>query len=151
VSKQQREVFLRNLLSELLSRYTHWHIYDHYKVEWIDHPKNLWPESDIIIDIPKGRFIVEYDEDSDPGRSIIKYWPIIHDRKDGNISIIEIWKRGPTIGRGYAELAKWIGQRMMELYPGFTYIFIEKTEETAKVIAMEIEKIVEAGITGDST
>lgn len=149
--QKQKEAFLISMISELKSRCPNWHIEDHFKIEWSSYSRNLWPEADLLIETPGRRFIIEYDEDSDPGRSIIKYWPIIHDRKGDNISIIEIWKRGSTIGRGYAELAKWIGQRMMELYPSFTYIFIEKTEETAKVIAMEIEKIVEAGITGDST
>lgn len=150
MTKQQREVFLMDLLSELLSRYTQWHILDHCKIEWINHPKNLWPESDIVIDTSKGRFIVEYDEDSDPGRSLIKYWPIIHENKKSLLTLIEIWRRGPTIGKGYAELVKWVGERIMELYPLFIYRFIERTDETAKVVAQEVATIVEARTTGNS-
>jgi len=151
VLQKQKEPFLISLISELKSRYPNWRIEDHFKIEWSSYSQNLWPEADLLIETPGRRFIIEYDEDSDPGRSIIKYWPTIHDRKGDNISIIEIWRRGSTIGQGYAELAKWIGQRMMELYPGFAYMFIERADETVKVIAGEIAKIVEVGITGDST
>lgn len=151
MTKQQREVFLTDLLSELLSRYNQWHMLDHCKIEWINQPKNLWPESDIIIDTHTGRFIVEYDEDSDPGRSLIKYWPIIHENQKSPLTLIEIWSRGPTIGKGYAELAKWVGEKIMELYPMFVYRFVERTDKTAKVIAQEVAKIVEAGKTRNGT
>ncbi|MFC1918985.1 hypothetical protein ACFLWW_03340 [Chloroflexota bacterium] len=147
MTKQQRETSLTDLLSELLSRYSQWEMYDHCRIEWVGHPKNLWPQSDIIIDTHTGRFIVEYDEDSDPGRSLIKYWPIIHENKGLPLTLIEVWERGHTFGKGYAELAKWVGERIMELYPTFVYRFIEKTDEKAKVIAKEIARIVEAKTT----
>jgi len=145
VTKQQREVFLTDLLSELLSGYSRWEIYDHRRIEWVGHTKNLWPESDIVIDTHNRRFIVEYDEDSDPGRSLIKYWPIIHENQKSQLTLIEVWRRGQTIGKGYAELSKWIGERLMTLYPMFVYRFVERTSETAKEIAREVVKIVEAG------
>lgn len=147
MAKQLREVFLTTLLSELISKYTHWRIDDHYKIEWRGQPHSFWPESDIIIDSPAGRFIVEYDEDSDPGRSLIKYWPVIQEMKMPPLTLIEIWKGGSTIGQGYAELAKWIGVKLMELYPMFSYNFIERTDETARIIAKEVAQIIEASAT----
>lgn len=145
MTKRQREVFLTDLLSGLLSNYTQWHIFDHCKIEWVGHSKNLWPESDIIIETHNGRFIVEYDEDSDPSRSLVKYWPIIHENQKSPLTLIEIWRRGQTIGKGYAELSKWIGEKLMTLYPIFIYRFIERTDETAKEITKEVVKVVEAG------
>ena len=144
MSKRQREIFLTVLLSDLLSQYPKWHIDDHCKIEWRGQPRNLWPEADLIIDAPTGRFIVEYDEDSDPCRSLIKYWPLIHQTGRLPFTLIGIWRRGPTIGRGYAELAKWAGARLMDLYPTFVYKFVERTDEKAIMIAREVAQIVEA-------
>ena len=109
MSKREREIFLTTLLSDLLSQYPRWRVDDHCRVEWIGQPKSMWPEADVVIDMPARRFIIECDEDSDPGRSLIKYWPILYHTNKAPLTIIELWKRGPTIGQGYAALAKWMG------------------------------------------
>jgi hypothetical protein len=104
----------------------------------------MWPEADIIIDTAKRRFVIEYDEDSDPSRSLTKYWPIMHQAKTPHITIIEIWKRGSTIGLGYTELAKWVAARLVESYPWFVYEFVERREESARLIAKKVIQIIEA-------
>jgi len=143
VSEQKREIFLTALIAELRSQHSAWHMDDHYKIEWAGHPRNAWPEADIVIDMQGRRFIVEYDEDSDPGRSLVKYWPILHQASKIPITIIEVWKRGTTVGHSQAELAKWMGARFEQLHPSFTYKFIERKEETATAIAQKVAEIVE--------
>jgi hypothetical protein len=132
--RRQRETFLNALVSDMMAESSGWTISDHLKIEWSGQPRNLWPEADIVIDTGGRRFIVEYDEDSDPGRSIIKYWPII-ERSKGSLTIIEVWKRGSTIGEGYAELAMWVAAKLETLYPTFHYCFVERTDETSRSIA----------------
>ena len=144
MSGQKREIFLTALLAELRSQHSAWRIDDHYKIEWAGHPRNAWPEADIVIDMQGRRFIVEYDEDSDPGRSLVKYWPILHQAGRIPMTIIEVWKRGTTIGHGQAELTKWMGARFEQLHPSFSYKFIERKEETATAMAQKVAEIVEA-------
>jgi hypothetical protein len=142
MSMTAKEVFLKKLLSDLVSRYPEWQIEDHCKIEWAGQPRNIWPEADIVIYMPRRRFIIEYDEDSDPGRSLIKYWPILHDSDPVCLTIIEIWKIGHTIGQGYATLARWMGTRLMKLYPGTIYEFIEKADESAEYISKKIAQVI---------
>ena len=138
----KREVFLVRLLSELISRYPDWPIEDHYKIEWEGQPKYYWPEADIVISLPGRQFIIEYDEDNDPGRSLTKYWPILDESGHISLTIIEVWKKGPAIGQGYATLAKWMGERLMKFYPGCIFEFIERKDESAEVITDRIARIV---------
>ena len=133
MGKKDREVFLTDLLSDLASRYPDWQIQDHRRIEIAGQPGNLWPQADIVINMPGRTFIIEYHEDSDPGRSLVKYWPVLDDSNHA-ITIIEVWKGGRTIGKGFATLAKWMGMRLMQLYPGTIYEFIERTTETAEQI-----------------
>lgn len=144
MSKRQTEIFLTTLLSDLLSQYPQWYVDGHCKIKWRGQPKKMWPEADLVIDVPARRFIIEYDEDSDPGRTIIKYWPILYQTNQVPLTIIQIWKRGPKTGQGYATLAKWMGARLMELYPTFIYESIERKDETSRKIVKKIAEIVEA-------
>ncbi|MBN1176233.1 MAG: hypothetical protein JXA51_00990 [Dehalococcoidales bacterium] len=139
--KKPREVFLANLLSDLVSQYPDWQIKDHCRIEIDRQPGNLWPQADILISMPGRRFIIEYDEDSDPGRSLVKYWPVLDDSRYA-ITIIEVWKGGQTVGRGYATLAKWMGTRLMKLYPGTIYEFIERTDEPSEQITGRIARMI---------
>ena len=143
MAKRQREIFLTTLFSDLLSHCPQWKVQDHYRIEWNGQPRNMWPQADIVIDIAERRFIIEYDEDSDPSRSLTKYWPVIHQANKRSITIIEIWKRGATIGLGYAEVTKWMAARLMELYPQFAYEFIERREESARFLAKKLIQIIE--------
>jgi len=139
--KKTREVFLANLLSDLVSRYPDWQIKDHCRIEIEGQTGNLWPQADILISMPGRRFIIKYDEDSDPGRSLVKYWPVL-DESNHAITIIEVWKGGKTVGRGFATLAKWMGTRLMQLYPGTIYEFIERTDEPAEQITGRIARMI---------
>lgn len=145
MTRQRGELFLKTLVSDLLAECSDWSISDHYKIKWSGQPRNMWPEADIVINTGSRRFIIEYDEDNDPGRSLIKYWPIIH-YCEAPLTIIEVWKRGSTIGRGYAELAKWMAIRLKERYPTFDYEFIERIEETSRLITRDIIQIIKASL-----
>jgi len=142
MSKATHEVFLKRILSCLVSQFPEWKIEEHCKIEWEDQPRNIWPEADIVINTTGRRFIVEYDEDSDPGRNLIKYWPILDKSYQVSLTIIEIWKKGQTTGQGFATLARWTGTRLMQLYPGTIYEFIERTDEPAELITREILQII---------
>jgi hypothetical protein len=139
--KKARENFLANLLSDLVSRYPDWHIKDHCMIEVEGQPGNLWPQADIVISMPGRRFIIEYDEDSDPGRNLVKYWPVL-DESHYTVTIIEIWKGGKTVGRSFTTLAKWMGTKLMKLYPGTIYEFIERADESTEEIANRIAKMI---------
>ena len=143
--RRQSEVFVNALLSDLLAECSDWSVSDHRKIEWSSQPRSLWPEADIVIDTGVRRFIVEYDEDSDPSRSLIKYWPII-EREGGLLTIIGVWKRGSTVGRGYAELAKWVGTRLREMYPKFDYKFLERDDEASRPMAKAITQLIKTSL-----
>ncbi len=139
--KRFREAFLTELISALKQSYPK--LRDHYKVEWPGKQNNLWPQADILIDTPKRQFIVEYDEDSDPVGNLVKYWPVLDSDKKVPLTIIEVWKRGPTVGQGRAQLAEWIGGRLMRFYASFlNYKFIERKEESAGSIANRVIQII---------
>ena len=140
--KGEKEPFLTSLITQLRYRCPDWCLDDHFKFEWAGQPKTMWPEADLLITMPSRRFVIEYDEDSDPGRSLTKYWPMLHVTSKPRLTIIEIWKSGLTIGKGYAELAEWMGARLMELYPLFVYKFIERSHEPSEEMAERVAKIV---------
>ena len=139
----QREVFLKKLIVELQALYPQ--LKHHFKIEW-PYPKSKWPgpQADILIetDTPSCRFIIEDDNDCDPVKSLIKYWPIIDTDAKVPLTIIGIWKRGPTTGEGYGKLAEWVGTKLMGLYsPHFVYRFIERKDESAKSLT-EVKQII---------
>ncbi len=142
MSTAAKEVFLTALISELVSRYPKWPIEHHCKVQCMGQPKNIWPEADIVINMPGRQFIVEYDEDCDPGRNLVKYWPILNHNKRASLTIIEVWKGGRLIACGFPMIAKWVNARLEELCPGTIYEFIERTDEPAKLIANKVVQII---------
>lgn len=133
-----REVFLRTIITKIRDQYPQWQVDDHCKVEWPGRPIDLWPEADIVIDMPGRRFIINYDENNDPGRNLIKYWPVLHETDTVSLSIIQVWKRGKSIDDNLGILTRWMGNRLMELYPGTVYELIERTYEPAEVITGKI-------------
>jgi len=142
MSATSKEVFLKGVVSELKNEYPQWPIEDHFKLQWIGQPSDTWPEADIVIDMPRRRVVINYDEDSDPVSSLTRYWPILHDQGHVSLTIIQIWQRGKATGDGYATLARWTGMRLMELYPGTIYEFIEKTSEPAEVVTKKITNLI---------
>ncbi|MDD5701753.1 MAG: hypothetical protein PHU23_06835 [Dehalococcoidales bacterium] len=130
MNQTMREVFLRELISEMQSQFSH--LQNHVKIEWTEHPKSIWPEADILIETKNHRYIVEYDEDCDPVRSITKYWPILDVKGKVPITLVGIWRKGQTTGKSFGELAQWIGAKLTELYsPNFNYWFVERKNESA--------------------
>ncbi len=142
MSTAAKEVFLTALISELVSRYPKWPIEDHCKVQCMGQPKNMWPEADIVINMPGRQFIVAYDEDCEPGRNLVKYWPIICHNKRLSLTIIEVWKGGRLITCGFHMIAKWINARLEEHFSGTIYEFIERTDEPAELIANKVAQII---------
>ena len=92
MSAASKEAFLRTMLSDLKTEYPQWPIEDHFKLQWPGQPYDTWPEADIVIDMPGRRFVINYDEDSDPGRSLAKYWPILNELEHVSLTIIQVWK-----------------------------------------------------------
>jgi len=137
------KAFVSKLFSELSSLLPQHSINSECAIPWYNQPRSLWPKADLLIEKTERWFIIEYDEDSDPGRSLIKYWPYIDSARGTPLTVIEIWRRGPTIGSGFAELAKWMGKKLEELYPLFHYKFIDRAHEAAPAIAQKIVQIVE--------
>lgn len=144
--QKKNEVFLGKLIVELRKQDPphQLQVQDHKKIEW-PYPKSEWPgpEADILIDTPSRRFIIEDDNDCDPVRNLIKYWPIIDTDAKVPLTIIGIWKSGPTIGKGYGKLAEWVGKKLMGLYsPRFVYEFIERKDESAECITEKVKQII---------
>lgn len=138
MSRATKEVFLKTLVSGLKTRCPQWPIEDHFKIQWLGQPHNTWPEADIVIDIPGRRFVIDYDEDGNPGNNLTKYWPILHDPKTVPLTIIQIWKRRKETCESFARLTIWMGMRLMKIYPGTIHEFIERNSESAEVIAKRI-------------
>ena len=118
-------------------------------IEWPGElQKEFWPRADILIVNAKSgtQFIIESDEDSDPGRNISKYWPYI-DKYNSirRIIYIGVWKGGQTYGEGYFKSAIFIGEKFTKLYPSFSCHFIGRSQKTTvQEIACRIQEIVQA-------
>lgn len=87
------------------------------------------PTADILININGKKALIEVDDDSDPGRSITKYWPLLHYYKDSELKnydliFIEVFRKGSTFGGGYKALAEFIGERFNEYYPKFYKFYL---------------------------
>ena len=115
-------------------------------IEWVGQPRNFWPKADVVVELPNMQVIIETDEDSDPCRSIIKYWPYLEENVGRKITLIEIWKRGSTIGEGYFKLAQFIGKRFEKTFPQFCYLLVERHGESPQHVAQwvltQLEKLV---------
>ena len=139
-----RDQFLRSLLvafKALVKNKQAYHIKGPDElIEWPGKPKNIWPKADILVELPHHLIIIEIDEDSDPCRSVIKYWPYLENfflnpAERRKLTLVEIWKRGGTIGRGYFELAQFIGKKFEKTFKGFSYISKERHDESPEQIA----------------
>ena len=139
------KAFVSKLFSELFSQLPPYPIDFEHEIEWNNQPRSLWPKADLLIKKPERWFVIEYDEDSDPGRSLIKYWPYIDSARGTPLTVIGIWESGSTIGLGFAKLARWMGERLMKLHSAslFHYEFIERKDETPQAIAQKIVQIVQ--------
>ena len=136
---------LYNSLEKLLRENGFYHIKGpNEPIEWPGQPKNLWPKADVIVDLPDIQVIIETDEDSDPCRSIIKYWPYLEKYAGRKIMLIEIWKRGSTIGKGFFELAQFIGKKFEKTFPEFSYLPKERHAESPQQMARWVLTILQA-------
>ena len=95
------------------------------RIPWPGENRTFWPAADISGIISNGDiFIVEVDEHTDPCRSLIKYWPLIHTISIGKfnyppIHFYEISSRDNTFGSGFQKLAKFISKRLESQYKNF--------------------------------
>lgn len=145
---RKREAFLNDLLGYLRPKLEQKKIAvmgPDIQVEWPGQPGNLWPRADAVLTEGASglRFIVEDDEDSDPGRSLVKYWPYLDKYGSGSFVYIGVWKRGQTYGEGFFKLAEFIAQKLVQFYPSFRCHLIRRSTETAAQVAEEIRKIVD--------
>lgn len=122
-------------------------IHSEYKIPWSGIKETLWRKADIMIETSTRTFFIEVDINSDPSYSIVKYWPylkkVLQRQPGAKITLIEIWKGGDARGRGYYELARFIGKRFEEMFRGFSYVLIEISDETPETIARWIMNIIE--------
>jgi len=140
------ENFIAKLITELRLRQPEWQIKDHHRIEWAGQPRNRWPKADILIAVPAHLIAIEYCDDIDPLKNLIKYWPIFSSSPDSSITLIQIWKRGTKIRRSHTELTRWTGNRLMEVHPNFSYLFIEKRNRSVEAISDELIELVKIGI-----
>lgn len=103
------------------------------------------PTADIFIDINEDKIaIIEVDDNNDCSRSIVKYWPLLHDygkseMENKKLIFFEIFRRGDTYGQGYKILADFIGQRFNEYYTDFFKLyFIDAYNMNAEDIANKV-------------
>jgi len=121
-------------------------------IEWPGKPRPLWPRADISGHLQTGeRFIVEVDDHSDPARSLGKYWPLIHATHVGEyehppIEYFCMSSRDATFGTGFEDLARFMGQRFMCLYPStFRFAITELRGKTADALAGELLRYLSEG------
>ena len=148
MSKKGRDWYLKEVIGHLksafvnkLSTYT---IEGPDKVlEWTGQPRQYWPKADIWLESPKKIVIVEIDNDSDPRRSLVKYWPFFEEYFSTNnqaiIQFIEVCKFGSTVGRGYGVLFDFMRKQLMNTYSGkLDIIFKERNNDSSHQMAQWI-------------
>lgn len=145
MSDKTRDWYLREVIQHLrLSQIGSYVIKGpDFRVQWEERPKNLWPRVDIWLESTEKIVIVEIDNDSDPVRSLIKYWPIFQarfqDEESKEILFLEICKFGSTVGQGYKELFDFVGGRFRELFSNrFHFKFRERIKDDSKNTAQWI-------------
>jgi len=114
-----------------------------FKVKWSGVRNNLWPKADIWLESKNNIIIVEIDNNSDPVRSLIKYWPFFQehfqDDESKEILFLEICEFGSTVGEGYKKLFDFISKKFADLYPNhFDSKFKIRTKDDSKVTAQWI-------------
>lgn len=123
-----------------------------HKVAWQGVPKKYWPKADIWLESRKKIVIVEIDNDSDPVRSLVKYWPFFqeHFQNEGakDILFLEVCKFGGTVGKGYQELFRFVSEKFEAIYPHrFHSIFKERIQDdsmrTTRWIMTKLKEIQE--------
>jgi len=117
------------------------------KVLWPGRSKQLWPQVDIMGHVDDGSILlIEVDDHGDPGRSVVKYWPLLHASATGeceypSILFVEVFAPDSTFGEGYGLLAEFIGARFREAYPTrFRFRLIRKAGMAAARVALEIRE-----------
>jgi hypothetical protein len=112
------------------------------RIKWVNQPPKYWPRADIWFESEERIAIVEIDNDSDPGRSLVKYWPIIDEHFKNPVAkeviFIEVWKGGTTVSRGYVELFKFMKIQFTKHYSSLKIQFIDREKENSDQIAKQI-------------
>ena len=103
-----------------------------YSFPWPGQNKLIWPRADVSGLLCAGEvFIVEIDDQNDPVRSVVKYWPLLDAMESGDeihppIVFIQISARNNTCGLGYQLLTQFIARQFETRYSKrFRYQYIE--------------------------
>lgn len=132
------------------------------RMPWPGQMANVAPIADITAQLVDGRMlVVEIDDQCDPCRSVIKYWPLLDAMASGSfehpsLHFVEISSPNSTYGAGFQALAQFIGQRFSQLYPGlfeFTYLPLrdqsaESTADLAKAVLATLTSDMNEGVAG---
>ena len=115
------------------------------RVPWPGQPRNIWPIADLSGQLKSGEaFVVEIDNHADPGRSFVKYWPLLHAVSAGEfqyppIRFMEISSPDSTFGQGFELLARFIGERFAEQYAErFRFAYTTMSGKSAQALASEV-------------
>jgi hypothetical protein len=112
-----------------------------------------WIEYDlrVLCDSRPIDFFIEYDHDSDPGRSVSKYWPWLDSQAvfEGSVRPIVIFclfsanpnPKGISISPGYFYTARFLAWKMMAAYPNLT-CHVVRIDDLAKGVENAAEQIV---------
>lgn len=114
-------------------------------IPWPGEEQQYWPKADICGFLKSSGkfFIIEIDDQADPGRSVVKYWPLLHAMSEESfkhepILFLEISSRNGTLGDGYQKLAQFIGERFEELFKDkgvfeYEYMLLDRSKSAEKV------------------
>ena len=120
-------------------------------LEWEGSAPNLWPAPDACGWLRPGElFIVEIDDQADPGRSIVKYWPLLKRVARGDYEVqrivyLAISSPNATFGAGYEALADFCGAEFSKLF-GSRFAFLKTTLRGPSGAVLDAARLVETAV-----
>lgn len=115
------------------------------RIPWPGQPRTLWPQADLSGRLSSGEvFIVEVDDQADPARSVLKYWPLLHAVDSSAfqhepLCLIEVSATNATFGAGFAVLARFAGDRFERMYPSlFRFEFVQLDRRDTSGLCAEV-------------
>lgn len=138
LTRQRRDWYLKEVFCHLRNSQINFYelLGPDYKVAWPGVPKKFWPKADIWLESNEKIVIVEIDTDSDPVRSLVKYWPFFQEHFQSDVEkeilFLEVCKFGSTVGKGYQELFLFVSGKLEVNFPNrFNSIFKERIQDNS--------------------